>query len=84
MYTVWRVKRGKEKASRTLFITKVEKRDIFLLCTMEISILSLYLKRREKCLSIREPSINYSSAQGSGVCGRDGAAALGLPESPSG
>lgn len=30
MYTVWRVKRGKEKASRTLFITKVGKRDIFL------------------------------------------------------
>lgn len=71
MYTVWRVKRSKEKASRTLFITKVGKRDIFLTC-YDGNICSFPVPKGERKMpALGGPSINYSSTLvGSWVQGR--------------
>lgn len=74
MYTVWRVKRSKEKASRTLFITKVGKRDIFLTC-YDGNICSFSVPKGERKMPpLGGPSINYSST----LVGRDGLASTSL------
>ena len=83
MYTVWRVRRFKEKASRTSFITKVGKRDIFLTC-YDGNIFSFPAPKGERKMSaLGEPSINYSSTLvGSCVWGRAGAVSTRLPDFP--
>lgn len=79
MYTVWRVKRSKEKASRTLFITKVGKRDIFLTCC-DGNICSFSVPKGERKMPpLGGPSINYSST----LVGRDAAASTGPPDFPN-
>lgn len=83
MYTVWRVKRSKEKASRTLFITKLGKRDIFLTC-YDGNICSFPVPEEERKMpALGGPSIHYSSALvGNWVQGRAGAASMRLPDFP--
>lgn len=70
MYTVCRVKRSEEKASRTLFITNVGKPGIFLTC-YDGKICSFLGPTGERKMPARGgPSINYSSTLvGSRICG---------------
>lgn len=64
-----RVKRSEEKASRTLFITKVGKRGIFLTC-YDGNICSFPRPKGERKMpALGGPSINYSSTLvGSCIC----------------
>lgn len=83
MYTVWRVKRSKEKASRTLFITKVGKRDIFL-TSYDGNICSFHVPKGERKMpALGGPSVNYTPTPvGSWFQGRGRAASAGLPDFP--